>query len=87
VQTSTAIGKPLFGGLKADEDTLISVMAMLAILLRETLSEDVIHMVICAARQQALQAGVPASKFDEVQKKVIAFWTDRKSRHPLAGMF
>jgi hypothetical protein len=20
-------------------------------------------------------------------KKVIAFWTDRKSRHPLAGMF
>ena len=65
---------PGFVGLDATEETVVSLVALLAGLLRETTSGDAIFLAFAVAQKMALAQGVTEEEFDRVKEAVLEKW-------------
>ena len=65
---------PGFVGLDATEETVVSLVALLAGLLRETTSGDAIFLAVAVAQKMALAQGVTEEEFDRVKEAVLEKW-------------
>ena len=75
----------MFGGCKPE--TVVALTAVVAGLLSEMLSGDMVALAMYRAEAMALESGVSPEEFAMVKAKMIGYWARKKAGNPLGGMF
>lgn len=84
---STAADCPSFGGLRPDRDTVVSLTAITACLLGETLNPDSVALAMHSASKMSKGAGVGEEEFNRVAEAITSFWRRKMSAHPMSSMY
>lgn len=84
VLPSTQTGRPSFVD---SEEAVVVLVAMLASLMSNVLSGDVMALSMYSAKKMAKESGVSDKEFERVMKELFSFWAKKKASNPIGGMF
>lgn len=66
---------------------MVVLAAMVAALLSEMLSGDLMALAMYRAEAMAKESGVSKEEFERVKKELVRFWAEKKAGNPMGGMF
>lgn len=84
VLPSIRTGRPSFAD---SEEAVVVLVAMLASLMSNVLSGDVMALSMYSAKKMAKESGVSDEEFERVIKGLYKFWAKKKASNPIGGMF